>query len=118
MAIAPELAISDLCALPPPSLQPVVLDLMDCDLWPEMPKIFDAVQPGLLDAILNKCGRLSGPHPTCFPTMLGTPAILFNTCTMHMQDLDQGRVVYVPGPEGGWRGVRTQQVGAKQGHVE
>lgn len=36
------------------SIQPVVLDLMDCDLWAELPKVFDAVQPGLLDVIMDK----------------------------------------------------------------
>ncbi|GLC46364.1 IQ motif and ankyrin repeat domain-containing protein 1 [Pleodorina starrii] len=32
----------------------MVLDLQDCDLWPEMPRMFDQVQPGLLAAVLNK----------------------------------------------------------------
>ena len=66
--------------------QPVVLDLMDCDLWPEMPKIFDAVQPGLLDAILTKCGySLSGLIP--LPDHAGSWAIMFS---ISAQGFDQG----------------------------
>jgi len=35
--------------------KPVVLDLMDVSgLWPELPAVFDRVQPGLLAALLNK----------------------------------------------------------------
>ncbi|KAG1662647.1 hypothetical protein FOA52_009632 [Chlamydomonas sp. UWO 241] len=34
--------------------KPVVLDQMDVDLWDELPRMFDAVHPGLLDALLTK----------------------------------------------------------------
>ncbi|GLI61511.1 hypothetical protein VaNZ11_003891 [Volvox africanus] len=32
----------------------MVLDLQDCDLWPEMPRMFDQVQPGLLATLMDK----------------------------------------------------------------
>ncbi|GIL92242.1 hypothetical protein Vretimale_18469 [Volvox reticuliferus] len=32
----------------------MVLDLQDCDLWPEMPRMFDQVQPGLLASLMDK----------------------------------------------------------------
>lgn len=35
-------------------MQPVVVDLMDVDLWPVLPGVFDAVQPGLLESLLDK----------------------------------------------------------------
>ncbi|KAL6763750.1 hypothetical protein V8C86DRAFT_2489622 [Haematococcus lacustris] len=34
--------------------KPVVLDLMEVALWPEMPAVFDRVQPGLMAAIMSK----------------------------------------------------------------
>ncbi|PNW82433.1 hypothetical protein CHLRE_06g278700v5 [Chlamydomonas reinhardtii] len=32
----------------------MVLDLQDCDLWPEMPRMFDQVQQGLLGKVLDR----------------------------------------------------------------
>ncbi|KAG2447689.1 hypothetical protein HYH02_007149 [Chlamydomonas schloesseri] len=32
----------------------MVLDLQDCDLWPEMPRMFDQVQQGLLARVLDR----------------------------------------------------------------
>ncbi|KXZ44826.1 hypothetical protein GPECTOR_61g779 [Gonium pectorale] len=43
--------------------KPLVLDLQDCDLWPEMPAAFDRVQPGLLAALLDR-SLLSGERYT------------------------------------------------------
>uniref|UniRef100_A0A7R9V3C1 Uncharacterized protein n=1 Tax=Chlamydomonas euryale TaxID=1486919 RepID=A0A7R9V3C1_9CHLO len=34
--------------------KPVVFDMMDIDLWDDVPHVFDAVQPGLLQSLLNK----------------------------------------------------------------
>jgi hypothetical protein len=44
------------CALdrPPRYGKPLVVDLMEVDLWRELPAVFDRVQPGLLAALLDK----------------------------------------------------------------